>query len=160
MVGPFLEMTLIPESELRKATIPLFFDLLECEYSAKANFKQVSSKFYYVFIDLLVRVVEKSHTKDLRRRCWSTKINKKFYQDLTNKFLLMKLECMNFMKKELFFHKAHECKTNHVHHVTQFITHYYTLNIPSIRVKARIVRPRRTCHPKKHYTNLASVNAF
>ena len=68
MVGPFLEMTLIPESELRKATIPLFFDLLECEYSAKANFKQVSSKFYYVYIDLLVRVVEKSHTKVLRNR--------------------------------------------------------------------------------------------
>ena len=42
MVGPFLEMTLIPEPELRKATIPLFFDLLECEYKAKGSFKQVS----------------------------------------------------------------------------------------------------------------------
>ena len=42
MVGPFLEMTLIPEVELRKATIPLFFDLLECEYKAKGSFKQVS----------------------------------------------------------------------------------------------------------------------
>ena len=42
MVGPFLEMTLIPEAELRKATIPLFFDLLECEYKAKGSFKQVS----------------------------------------------------------------------------------------------------------------------
>jgi dedicator of cytokinesis protein 3 len=41
MVGPFLEMTLIPEPELRKATIPLFFDLLECEHRAKGTFKQV-----------------------------------------------------------------------------------------------------------------------
>ena len=45
MVGPFLEMTLIPEPELRKATIPLFFDLLECEFGAKGNFKQVSTLF-------------------------------------------------------------------------------------------------------------------
>ena len=50
MVGPFLEMTLIPEAELRKATIPLFFDLLECEYTAKNNFKQVRLKhILYVF---------------------------------------------------------------------------------------------------------------
>ena len=51
MVGPFLEMTLIPEAELRKATIPLFFDLLECEYTAKTNFKQVSLKqFVHIFL--------------------------------------------------------------------------------------------------------------
>jgi len=41
MVGPFLEMTLIPEKELRKETIPVFYDLLDCEYSTKGNFKQV-----------------------------------------------------------------------------------------------------------------------
>ena len=50
MVGPFLEMTLIPEAELRKATIPLFFDLLECEYTAKNNFKQVRLKFFCMFL--------------------------------------------------------------------------------------------------------------
>ncbi|XP_071039760.1 dedicator of cytokinesis protein 1 isoform X2 [Parasteatoda tepidariorum] len=32
MVGPFLEMTLIPEMELRKATIPIFFDMMQCEF--------------------------------------------------------------------------------------------------------------------------------
>ncbi len=32
MVGPFLEMTLIPETDLRKATIPIFFDMMQCEY--------------------------------------------------------------------------------------------------------------------------------
>lgn len=44
MVGPFLEMTLIPETELRKDTIPVFYDLLDCEYATKGNFKQVKSK--------------------------------------------------------------------------------------------------------------------
>jgi hypothetical protein len=42
MVGPFLEMTLIPEPELRKATLPLFYDLIDCEFGARGNFKQVS----------------------------------------------------------------------------------------------------------------------
>jgi dedicator of cytokinesis protein 1 len=38
MVGPFLEMSMIPETELRKSTIPIFFDMMQCEY--------VSSKFH------------------------------------------------------------------------------------------------------------------
>ncbi|XP_024936302.1 dedicator of cytokinesis protein 1 isoform X7 [Cephus cinctus] len=32
LVGAILEMTLIPESELRKATIPIFFDMMQCEF--------------------------------------------------------------------------------------------------------------------------------
>lgn len=32
MVGPILEMTLVPELELRKSTIPIFFDMMLCEY--------------------------------------------------------------------------------------------------------------------------------
>ncbi|XP_075232677.1 dedicator of cytokinesis protein myoblast city [Lycorma delicatula] len=36
LIGSFLEMTLIPETELRRATIPIFFDMMQCEfYSAK-----------------------------------------------------------------------------------------------------------------------------
>ncbi|KAK9296199.1 hypothetical protein QLX08_009705 [Tetragonisca angustula] len=32
LVGAILEMALIPESELRKATIPIFFDMMQCEF--------------------------------------------------------------------------------------------------------------------------------
>ncbi|EFN73187.1 Dedicator of cytokinesis protein 1 [Camponotus floridanus] len=32
LVGAILEMALIPETELRKATIPIFFDMMQCEY--------------------------------------------------------------------------------------------------------------------------------
>lgn len=32
MVGPFLKMTMIPDVELRKATIPIFFDMMQCEF--------------------------------------------------------------------------------------------------------------------------------
>ncbi|XP_045475282.1 dedicator of cytokinesis protein 1 isoform X5 [Harmonia axyridis] len=36
LVGLVLEMTLLPEPELRKATIPIFFDMMQCEfYSSK-----------------------------------------------------------------------------------------------------------------------------
>ncbi|KAJ7424852.1 hypothetical protein WISP_26324 [Willisornis vidua] len=43
MVGPILEMTLIPEVELRKATIPIFFDMMLCEYQRTAEFKKVGT---------------------------------------------------------------------------------------------------------------------
>ncbi|XP_054081200.1 dedicator of cytokinesis protein 1 isoform X2 [Zeugodacus cucurbitae] len=32
LVEPILEMSMIPEVELRKATIPIFFDMMQCEY--------------------------------------------------------------------------------------------------------------------------------
>ena len=38
MVGPLLEMSMIPETELRTSTIPIFFDMMQCEF--------VSSKYH------------------------------------------------------------------------------------------------------------------
>ncbi|XP_056626925.1 dedicator of cytokinesis protein 1 isoform X1 [Triplophysa dalaica] len=38
MVGPILEMTLVPEIELRKATIPIFFDMMQCEFHFRRCF--------------------------------------------------------------------------------------------------------------------------
>ncbi|XP_011901292.1 PREDICTED: dedicator of cytokinesis protein 5 [Cercocebus atys] len=37
MVGPILEVTLTPEVELRKATIPIFFDMMQCEFNFSGN---------------------------------------------------------------------------------------------------------------------------
>uniref|UniRef100_F7CH16 Dedicator of cytokinesis 5 n=1 Tax=Monodelphis domestica TaxID=13616 RepID=F7CH16_MONDO len=37
MVGPILEVTLTPETELRKATIPIFFDMMQCEFNFSGN---------------------------------------------------------------------------------------------------------------------------
>lgn len=42
MVGPILEMTLIPETELRKATIPIFFDMMLCEFHQTGDFRKVT----------------------------------------------------------------------------------------------------------------------
>ena len=41
MIGPMLRMTLIPDHEMMKSTIPVFFDLLEQEFKARGNFRQV-----------------------------------------------------------------------------------------------------------------------
>lgn len=41
MVGPMLEMTLVPEIELRKATIPIFFDMMQCESHFTCTFQRV-----------------------------------------------------------------------------------------------------------------------
>uniref|UniRef100_A0A8C4X026 Dedicator of cytokinesis 1 n=1 Tax=Eptatretus burgeri TaxID=7764 RepID=A0A8C4X026_EPTBU len=44
MVGPILEMTLVPESELRKATIPIFFDMMQCEFHSNGNFHKFENE--------------------------------------------------------------------------------------------------------------------
>ncbi|MGH0181273.1 UNVERIFIED_CONTAM: hypothetical protein FKN15_006311 [Acipenser sinensis] len=38
LVGPILEMTLVPHVELQRSTIPLFFDMMLCEYRLTAKF--------------------------------------------------------------------------------------------------------------------------
>lgn len=37
-------MTLIPEAELRKATIPIFFDMMLCEYQKSGDFKKFENE--------------------------------------------------------------------------------------------------------------------
>ncbi|KAJ8401055.1 hypothetical protein AAFF_G00390120 [Aldrovandia affinis] len=37
MVGPILEATLVPEPDLRKAIIPIFFDMMQCEHNFSPN---------------------------------------------------------------------------------------------------------------------------
>uniref|UniRef100_A0A3Q1IG54 Dedicator of cytokinesis 2 n=1 Tax=Anabas testudineus TaxID=64144 RepID=A0A3Q1IG54_ANATE len=44
MVGPILEMTLIPDEELRRATIPIFFDMITCEHSHSGNFQKFENE--------------------------------------------------------------------------------------------------------------------
>merc|ERR1712226_1825262 len=44
IVRPFLEMTLIPQTELRKVTIPVFYDMIDCEFRIRQHFKQVESE--------------------------------------------------------------------------------------------------------------------
>ncbi|KAJ0050076.1 hypothetical protein NL108_011796, partial [Boleophthalmus pectinirostris] len=44
MVGPILEMTLIPEEELRKATIPIFFDMILCDHEHSGNFNKFENE--------------------------------------------------------------------------------------------------------------------
>ncbi|NWU10537.1 DOCK2 protein, partial [Cephalopterus ornatus] len=40
MVGPILEMTLVPELELRRSTIPIFFDMMLCEHQLTGSFSR------------------------------------------------------------------------------------------------------------------------
>lgn len=68
MVGPFLEVTLVPEIELRKATMHIFFDMMECEQKARGNFRQVESEL----IDKLDILVSENKGDDEYRRLFNT----------------------------------------------------------------------------------------
>lgn len=68
MVGPFLEVTLVPESELRKATLHIFFDMMECEQKARGNFRQVESEL----IDKLDILVSENKGDDEYRQLFNT----------------------------------------------------------------------------------------
>ena len=41
MIGPFLKVTLVPEKELRVATLPIFYDMIQCEQNTSGNFVMV-----------------------------------------------------------------------------------------------------------------------
>ncbi|XP_026884955.2 dedicator of cytokinesis protein 5 isoform X1 [Electrophorus electricus] len=56
MVGPILEATLVPEPELRKATIPIFFDMMQCEHHFSPN--RTFQRFEHELITKLDQEVE------------------------------------------------------------------------------------------------------
>ncbi|KAK9889845.1 hypothetical protein WA026_007208 [Henosepilachna vigintioctopunctata] len=68
MVGPFLEVTLVPEIELRKATLHIFFDMMECEQRARGNFRQVETEL----IDKLDTLISENKGDDEYRRLFNT----------------------------------------------------------------------------------------
>lgn len=68
MVGPFLEVTLVPESELRKATLHIFFDMMECEQQARGSFKSVESEL----IDKLDILISENKGDDEYRQLFNT----------------------------------------------------------------------------------------
>ncbi|GFT91558.1 dedicator of cytokinesis protein 3 [Trichonephila clavipes] len=68
MVGPFLEVTLVPEVDLRKATLPIFFDMMDCEQKVRGNFKQVESEL----IDKLDILVSDNKCDDEYRQLFNT----------------------------------------------------------------------------------------
>lgn len=68
MVGPFLEVTLVPETELRKATLHIFFDMMECEQRVRGNFKQVECEL----IDKLDILISENKGDDEYRRLFNT----------------------------------------------------------------------------------------
>uniref|UniRef100_A0A8C9U3M8 Dedicator of cytokinesis 4 n=1 Tax=Scleropages formosus TaxID=113540 RepID=A0A8C9U3M8_SCLFO len=44
MIGPFLEVTLVPQPDLRNVMIPIFHDMMDWEHRRSGNFKQVEAK--------------------------------------------------------------------------------------------------------------------
>ncbi|XP_050389742.1 dedicator of cytokinesis protein 1 [Patella vulgata] len=57
LVGPILEVTLIPETELRKATIPIFFDMMQCEFGQpipKSN--RIQGNFNFVENEMITQL--------------------------------------------------------------------------------------------------------
>jgi len=45
IVRPLLEVTFVPATELRKATLPIFYDVLECQQQKAGNLREVSEYF-------------------------------------------------------------------------------------------------------------------
>ncbi|KAK7603682.1 hypothetical protein V9T40_003681 [Parthenolecanium corni] len=68
MVGPFLEVTLVPESDLRKATLNIFFDMMQIEEKIRGNFKQVESEL----IDKLDYLINENKGDDEYRQLFNT----------------------------------------------------------------------------------------
>lgn len=68
MVGPFLEVTLVPEPALRKATLSVFYDMMQCEQVARGSFRLVESEL----IDKLDLLISENKADDEYRELFST----------------------------------------------------------------------------------------
>ncbi|KAJ8411271.1 hypothetical protein AAFF_G00172770 [Aldrovandia affinis] len=75
MIGPFLEVTLVPQPDLRHVMIPIFHDMMDWEQRRSGNFKQVEAKL----IDKLDSLMSEGRGDET-------------YRELFNSILLKKIE--------------------------------------------------------------------
>jgi dedicator of cytokinesis protein 3 len=68
MVGPFLEVTLVPEPDLRKSTLSVFYDMMQCEQADRGSFRLVESEL----IDKLDILISENKGDDEYREVFST----------------------------------------------------------------------------------------
>ncbi|KAI1296790.1 Dedicator of cytokinesis protein 4 [Halotydeus destructor] len=68
MVPPFLKVTLVPEKELRRATLPIFYDLIDADFRSNGSFKQVES----TLIDQLDQLVSENKGDDEFKQLFMT----------------------------------------------------------------------------------------
>ncbi|XP_055698123.1 dedicator of cytokinesis protein 3 isoform X2 [Phlebotomus papatasi] len=68
MVGPFLEVTLVPEPALRRATLTVFYDMMQCEQASRGSFRLVESEL----IDKLDLLISENKGDDEYRELFST----------------------------------------------------------------------------------------
>lgn len=68
MVGPFLEVTLVPEPDLRRSTLSVFYDMMQCEQADKGSFRLVESEL----IDKLDILISENKGDDEYREVFST----------------------------------------------------------------------------------------
>lgn len=57
MVGTFLDMAFVPEPDVRRSTIPIFFDMMHCEFDALHD-KNSRGSFEQVEDELIRKVVD------------------------------------------------------------------------------------------------------
>lgn len=68
MVGPFLEVTMVPEADLRKATLNIFFDMMQTEEKIRGNFKAVETEL----IEKLDYLINENKGDDEYRQLFNT----------------------------------------------------------------------------------------
>lgn len=68
MVGPFLEVTLVPETELRKATLHIFYDMIQVEQCYHGSFKNVENEL----IEKLDQLISENKGDDEYRQLFNT----------------------------------------------------------------------------------------
>uniref|UniRef100_A0A8C2B0S4 Dedicator of cytokinesis 4b n=1 Tax=Cyprinus carpio TaxID=7962 RepID=A0A8C2B0S4_CYPCA len=62
MIGPFLEVTLVPQPDLRNVMIPIFHDMMDWEQRRSGNFKQVTQ---HPLLGMMGNMVGSSMTRSL-----------------------------------------------------------------------------------------------
>ncbi|KAJ7415529.1 Dedicator of cytokinesis protein 3 [Pitangus sulphuratus] len=68
LIGPFLEVTLIPQPDLRNVMIPIFHDMMDWEQRRSGNFKQVEAKL----IDKLDSLMSEGKGDETYRELFNT----------------------------------------------------------------------------------------
>ncbi|EDM03344.1 rCG61551 [Rattus norvegicus] len=96
LIGPFLEVTLIPQPDLRNVMIPIFHDMMDWEQRRSGNFKQVEAKL----IDKLDSLMSEGKGDETYRELFNSMDCMKI-GEVDGKKIGCTVSLLNFYKTEL-----------------------------------------------------------
>uniref|UniRef100_A0A8C1NUB5 Dedicator of cytokinesis 4 n=1 Tax=Cyprinus carpio TaxID=7962 RepID=A0A8C1NUB5_CYPCA len=148
LIGPFMEVTLVPQMDLRNVLIPIFHDMMDCEQQRSGNFKQVEAKL----IDKLDGLMSEGKGDETYRELFNNILLKKIERETWRESGVSHIATVTRLMERLLDYRKKK-KTSFAHIVIVTFQNFYKTELNKEEMYIRYIHKLYELHLKaQNYT--------